>query len=210
MIGLLPPIGAKGVFQLKLPFTLNTDHIYICSAHRTLNQMIVNGDDPLNTVYLAAGLTEGDYQTALRTDVVIVTLLSGKLKPVVVPTTHIKNYTNGGFVDHQHVIVTASCGILPVSFDNTRIREAVNTALQEFVGIEPTVYVVMKDTTTKVTEEQALANEQARAAAIEFHSTTYKDKLALVQQNEVLRLENQKLIMMLEQYTTPPDPDPYP
>ncbi len=198
MLGLLPPLGTRGSFTVGSPFTLNDDYVYTCSAHRSLNQMVRNGDDPLQTIYLDNGLTEADFNLALQTDVFIVTLITEMLAPINIPSSHITSYDNGSYVDHQFVVVTAACGLLPTTFDKTRIKESVQSALFEYTGIAGEVYVVVKDTDKRVSEAEAEAAANARQAAIEYNSNNFKDKLTLAAENQRLRDENQRLIEVIE------------
>lgn len=200
MIGLLPPLGVRGSFTLQVPFVIGQDFIYTCSAHRTLQQMIESKLDPLQTVYLANGLTEQDYLIALKGDVVIVTLSSINRPSINVPSSHILGYDNGSYVPHQVLVVTAMLGVFPVSYDATRIKEAVETSLQEFVGVEVEPVIVTLATEQAITQAEADAAELARQAAMTYTSTTLKDKDEVLVELERLRIENAKLISLLEQY----------
>lgn len=198
MIGLLPPLGVKGSFEVRTPYAVQSDIIYVVTGHRTLKQMILADLDPLKTIYLDKGLREEDFNLALASDVVIVTLSSGQTPELNIPSSHFNSYDNGSFIEHQHVIVTASCGILPSTFDKTRIKEAVRNSLFQFTGIEAEVFVVVQDTAKKVTQNEANAAEAQRQVNMTYGSTTYQDKLKLVQENQDLRAEVQRLIEVID------------
>jgi len=203
MAGLVPNIGAKGLFTLRVPFVLDSNLSYTCSSHRTIDEIIASGENPYELIYKPVGLPETEVNLARERGIVIVTLLSGVTKPVYVPSDYITAYDNTALVPHQYLVVTAPCGIFPVGYDATRIKEAVRDALVAYVGIEVEPLIVVKDMAGAVTQQMAKSAEDARYAAMTYTSTTLGDKLELQNRVQILEDENAKLIEIIEQLQGP-------
>lgn len=199
MARITPPLNSKGLFVLRAPFHAVATVAYRVGAIRTFEELISRGIDPVKLVYQPAGLDDAEYQADKIAGAAVVTLLSDSTKPLYVPDTYVESYPNMGVVPHSHVVMVMSLGILPDTYDTTRAVQAVQTAISEYIGVEPTVSIATQPTTDAITQEQYVQNLAARNAAIANRSTDFVDKLQLQAQNEQLKLQNAELIAMIEQ-----------
>lgn len=199
MARITPPPGAAGLFILRLPFVTSPTLSYRVGAIRFIDEMISQGDDPFQIVYVPRGLTDADYQADIKAGAAIISLLTDSQKPIYVPDTYIESFPNMGIVPHSHMIATVSLGILPDNYDLTRATTAIQEALIADVGIEASVKFVSMPTVDVVTQAAAAAAALARQGAITNKNTTYAEKLELQQQNADLRQSNDTLIELAEQ-----------
>jgi hypothetical protein len=188
MARVTPPIGSEGLFQLRLPFTVNPNLSYRVGGLEEFSELTGRGFDVFKEVYDKAGLTQQNYQDDLAAGAVLVTLTNVSVKPVFVPDTYVDSYPNMGVVAHNWVVATASCGMLPATYDTTRLTQAIQQAVADDIGVSPTVTIAVAPTTDAVTQTQAAAASAARLAAIKNNSTPYAQILKL--QEQVTTLQN--------------------
>lgn len=198
MSSITPPIGTKGIFRLKSPFFADASVIYSCAALRSFPEMISQGDDPYKIAYEPVGLPEAAYLDDSAAGALMITLLSEGRRPLYVPNTYIEIYPDMGSIPHHWIVASVSCGMLPETYDVTRIQQAIATAVSDYTGIEPTVHIAVAPTTDAITEAQYAQNLAAREAAIKYRSTDYADKLSLEAQLAEAMDQNARLIEMIE------------
>lgn len=203
MVGIVPPIGTKGIFSLIEPFVASPSLSYEVHAIRTFKDLIARGVDPMKVVYEPVGLTAQDYANDLGDQALIITLFNPTVDPIYVPSTWIGSYPDMGVVPHQWVVASVSCGMLPESYDTQRIREAISQAVSDYTGVETTVHMTLAPVDGAITEAQYAQNLAARQAAIRNRSTAYADKLALQQQVEVMSQTISDLIQIIETLQNP-------
>lgn len=198
MVFLTPPIGTRGIYRLRSPFLADPSTSYTCSAIRTFREMISQGDDPYAIAYEPAGLSEERYRTDSESGALMITLLAEGKHSIYVPNAYIEVYPNMGVIPHHWVVATISCGMLPETYDVTRIKEAIATAVSDYTGVEAVVEMAVMSTSDAITEEQYVQNLAAREAAIKYRSTDYADKLALEGRLAQALEQNEQLIQMVE------------
>lgn len=199
MARLTPPVGAKGLFTLRLPFEANPTTVYQVSSQRSFADLINRNIDPIALAYTPAGLGDAEYQADLAEGAFIITLLSDSQKAMYVPDTYIDSYPNMAIVPHSHVVAVVSCGILPDTYDTTRLEAAISKAVSDDTGVESTVSIAVVPTTDAITQEQYAANLNARLAAIKNRSTDYADKLVLQTQLESASNQTAEMVLLIEQ-----------
>lgn len=175
-----PAIGMSGIFTINAPFDVPDTISYTVEAHRTFNEIIHDGIDPVEYIYEPVGLTESDYvNDAVTPGALVIVLVSERGERVRVPNTYIVDYPNTSVVPHAWIVATVSLGVLPLDYDFQRVRDAIETSVSDFIGVESTVHIAMKRTHDVVTEERAEELASIRNAAITYRETDRADKLAL-------------------------------
>lgn len=199
MANVIPPPGASGLFLLRVPFVANSNIVYHVAAIRSFEDLISRGIDPVALVYTPVGLTDAAYQEDLAAGALVISLLSPTTKPLYVPTTYIDSYPNMGTVPHSWIVATISCGMQADAYDTTRLAQAIQRAVSDDTGVESIVTFARAPTADAITQEQYVANLNARNAAIKNRSTTYADLLASQAREANLRQSNTALLDMIEQ-----------
>ena len=175
MIGKNPPIGSKGIFELKAPFKADPKVTYTLQATRSFAELISAKIDPFVLVYEPRGLDESKYQEDREAGALIHTLLSVGNAPIHVPSSYIIGYPNMNVVPHSWINLLVDCGLLPDSYDMTRLIQTIKSACSQYVGVETNVTVGRIDTVDAITYDEAEANRLARETAIKNHSTDNLD-----------------------------------
>lgn len=177
-----PPIGAKGLFKVRAPYTVSASAVYWVGAKRTFEELIAAKINPLKHVYAPVGLGQQDYNADIVEGAEVITLLSNVRGPLHIPDTYILEYPNMSVVPHSWVVCTVSCGILPDTYDLTRMKQTVAAAVAEYTGVQAEVQTMVAPTTDAVTEADYLNAKAVRDAALQNRSTDFIEKQALQEQ----------------------------
>ena len=177
-----PPIGAKGLFKVRSPYVVSAAAVYWVGAVRTFEELIAAKIDPLAQVYAPVGMGQQDYNSDIVEGAQVITLLSHVRPPLHIPDTYILEYPNMSIVPHSWIVCTVSCGILPDTYDLTRMQQTVGIAVSEYTGVQSTVTITTAPTTDSVTEAAYLEAKAVRDAALLNKSTDFADKLLLQEQ----------------------------
>lgn len=196
MSNMIPPINARGLYELQSPWTLVPNQIYTCSAIRKFIDIQNLGFDVFKTYYEPYGLTQTEYNEDIAAGAVIVTLTSETEAPVYVPSTYILKYPNESYHNYQHVVVSASLGPLPDYLDYTHVIQQVGALLSDTIGVVPTVNIHVAASEGSISPEDHDVAEAARQAAVANRVTDRSRLLALEQQN--IQLTQQ--VDLLKQY----------
>lgn len=179
MARVTPPLGSTGLFSLRLPFLANPTLAYHVGAVQTFEECTTRNFDVMAKVYTPAGLTPADYQTDVEAGAAIVTLLTPTKLPLYVPDTYIDNYPNMGIAPHSWTVASVNLGILPDGYDATRLTQAVQQAVSDYIGVNSVVTIATTPTTDAITQAGAAAAAAARLAAITNRTTPYAQVLTL-------------------------------
>lgn len=208
MSNIVPPISARGLFELKQPFLALPDKEYWVGAIRTFDEIRSRNLDIMDLVYSKVGLdqtvAEADYRAAAK----IITLLSLDADPIYVPSTYIVRYPNQALIPYSRIVLTANLGPLADSYDTALLEQVVKEAISGYIGVEPEIALGRLAHTGVVSPEQHRQLEEARLNNVRFMSTSYADKLAAEELNRQLReriemLENILLAEGLIEVQTP-------
>lgn len=199
MARITPPIGAKGLFKVRSPYQVSAVAIYWVGAVRTYEELIAAKIDPLTQVYTPVGLGQPDYNQDIIEGAQVITLLSHVRPPLHIPDTYILEYPNMSLVPHSWIVCTVSCGILPDTYDLTRMQQTVAAAVSEYTGVQSTVTISTAPTTDSVTEEAYKEAKIVRDAALVNKSTDFVEKLALQEQLDKVNAYVTDLLAVIDQ-----------
>lgn len=188
-MAILPPIPTRGLFTVGAPFSVTASVIYNVEAVRSIPDMIQQNEDPLNDIYLPAGLTEDDYKNDVKEGVYIVTLSSEEEAPKYIPTTYILTIPDDTAIPYSYIVVSANCGALPatVTDELTQAVQEVKDILSNLVGVSVDVKIATAPSAGSVSYEQHLINEAQRKNAIVSRETVYAQNISLLAENAKLK-----------------------
>lgn len=199
MARVTPPTGTEGLFLLRLPFEVSPSISYRVGAQREFEELVTRGFDVVKEVYTPAGLTAQDYENDKAAGALLIVLTSKTSKPVYVPDTYIESYPNMEIVPHVWLIASVSIGMVPQTYDTTRLSQSIQQAVADDIGVSPQVTIAVAPTVSAVTQTQAAAAASARLAAIKNKSTAYATILKLQAQIDDLQQAAQGYIEFIEE-----------
>lgn len=196
MASIIPPLNSNGIWDIKEPIKLAPNSTYQCIAVRYFEDLIKQRINIFMRYYEPWGLTIEDYQRDLKNKEAMVTLASPVAGTFIIPSSYINKFPLESGLVFRHVVLSVDLGLLPTNdkiLDNVidKIKNATETAL----GVKSTVMIHSIPTSTAITPSEALALEDARAAAISDPRSDAAIRLALENENEEL----QKKVSMLEE-----------
>lgn len=191
----VPPIGTRGLYSLKAPFTTVPNELYTCAAIRYFKDVQNQGIDVFKRYYEPYELDVSIYSRDLAAGVVIVTLISDSHPPIYIPSSYITSFPGLNSVNYHHVVLSMSLGPLPETLDLTFLKTALATVASDVIGVEPVVFENVADHTGAITPEEHDALTAAREAAVSNRTTDYARVLELTSQNAIL----QQKLQILEQ-----------
>lgn len=141
--GLTPIIGSRGKYTLKAPWEIDPNLIYRCERVSSLTDFKLTMEiDILKEIYIDKGLTELDYQYAIKNNIKIITLKSGSKHRIDVPDNYMMSFPDQGFVPYQQSIISVNLGLLPedISLATTveEIKELITGLLN--INVEPQIH----------------------------------------------------------------------
>lgn len=182
-----PPLNAKGVYTVTMPFQLHANTLYTCKAIRSFADLIDLGVDILASYYAPVGLTKTEVDADAAAGANIITLMSATAPTVHVPDTYISGFPQMGNVAYKTVVLALTLGPIPDSLNLTFVKSEIATAASSAIGIVPTITEFLAPTTGVMSQAQADVAETARQAAITTRTTDYGKLLALQAQYAALQ-----------------------
>lgn len=191
-----PPLHAKGVYQVELPWTIAADTIYECIAIRDFNDYMEAGQSVFDLFYAPKGLVLADYQTDKALGANIITLDSPTHPTIHIPDTYITAYPDLGHVAYKNVVLSISLGAIPDGLSLLFLKDQIQGAVSDVIGvISADVKEHVAPFTGVITPDQHAALETAREAAIVNRTTDRAKVIALTAEKILL----QEKIAALEQ-----------
>lgn len=192
-----PAPGLKGPFLLRKPFETAADLEYTVTAVRSFAEIRARNSDPLTLVYEPVKLTAVEMQADIAEGAAIVVLRTRTGELIYVPDTYITSYPYMGSIPYSHLVVSASLGMVSDDTDITLIQQVVASAISDFIGIEPVVFVTRGEVTDTITEERHIQLTISREAAIKNRETDRAVVLRLTAQLDAAnkRIAEQDLII---------------
>lgn len=208
-----PPLNAKGLYTVTMPFELAPNTLYTCKAIRSYADLIDAGVDIYTTVYAPLGLVQANYQADLAAGANLITLMSATSATVHVPDTYITAFPDLGIVPYSEVVLALSLTPVPDSLDLTFVKQQVANAASDAIGLTPTVTAFVVPLSGTMTKTQADAAESARQAAITNRTSDYAKLKTLQQQYAALQQQYavlEQMVINAGLVTPSPAPSPTP
>lgn len=181
-----PPLMARGIYQLKEPWSAPGSKVYICYAIRSFKDLYELGSDVYTDFYLPKGVSETDFASDKDEDATIVTLIADDNSIIYVPDTYILSFPDMGDVVYQRVVASVDFGILPdyLSFDHMLSQLA--TTGSDVIGKLPETTLHVAEISGAVTPDEHQSLEASRLANIEAQETERAKYLQQLRLNDDL------------------------
>ncbi len=133
---LLPRINDSGTFKFAAPYDklTSSERIYTVVGIHTLGELIDRGDDPLNTIFKLAGLTESDYATAVKNKTLLVSFKSGS-ETFTIPVDRILSTGNIDGVKYIQRTILIPLGLVPEDMSLQNMLHATEQLTYDQLGI---------------------------------------------------------------------------
>lgn len=183
-----PPIYATGKWQVKQPFSVESNTIYVCKAIRSLDDVEARGIDAYATFYEPYGISRSDYDDDVMQVANIVTLMSSTAATLYIPDTYILSFPDTTTMPYSHTVLSISLGAVPdtLSLDDT--RQKIEDLVLSSLGIESRIFThvsgVISEGVDFVTHRSL---ENQRLARIENNTSSYGQLVAKDAEIEALR-----------------------
>jgi hypothetical protein len=173
MTSVIPQIGIKGRWEVKSPFATKPGLLYTLGAIRTFIDIENNGVNVFETYYGPMTISQAVYNDDRRKGVMILTLLSDTDAPLYIPSSFVTSYPSLDSKPYHHVVLSASCGALPVTASLDFLVTQVAKVISDTIGVVPTINIGVVPLLSVVTPEEHETNEAKREAAISNRTTDY-------------------------------------
>lgn len=190
MARLTPAPGISGVFLLKAPFATQADTEYTVTAIRSFAEIRSRNNDPLSLVYTPVKLGEAEMNLDIAEGALIVVLSTRLGQLLYVPDTYILSYPHMGSVPYSYLIASVGLGMLPDALDITNIKQVVASAVSDYIGAEPEVFITRGEVSDSIDEQRHIQLTISREAAIRNRET---DRAKALRLGTELQTANQRI-----------------
>ena len=188
---LIPPIHAVGKFIAQPPYDtkISDKQIYTVTAVRTLEEISINNEDPLNNIYIDVGRTEADYLADLSNKIPIIVFTSTSNSFAYIPANMILQIPNIVGHKYQEKVLAINLGSIPLDIDLTPLKEDIIDLVRDTLGIATNIKVVDSSAIMVFTDVEHTGFILARANAMS-NLGTYRSRYLKCNQT-VTNLQNQ-------------------
>jgi len=183
MTNVIPQPGLKGRWEVKSPWVVKSGILYELGAVRYFVDLENNGTNVFETYYGPSGLSRDVYNADKRAGVVLLSLISDSEAPIYIPSSYVTRYPELDSIAYHHVVVSASCGALPVTLSLDFLLTQVANTISNTIGVTPEINVGVVPLLSVVTPVQHETNEALREAAISNRTSDYARLLEEQQKN---------------------------
>ena len=190
-----PPLRAKGLYEVRAPYSVLSNTVYECIALRSFDDFTQRGEKVFERFYQAHGLTQQDYERDRAENAHIVTLQSATSALVFVPDTYIEKMPDLSGVEYKRIVLSVLVGPIPDDVDLTHLKTSVGSVVSDITGVDGEVLEHVVPFNGMISAEQHATLEAARQAAITNRTT---DRARVLEQQGVIDAQRER-IAALEQ-----------
>lgn len=141
---IIPPINSEGYFVFKEPYNKDEyqKNLFKVISIRSIQDILTNNEEPYESIYKPAGLKESDYKEDSINDVPIVCLKSKSGNFLYIPANRIMSLPLNMGIPYQEIVIAATLGFLPLSYDLDFIKNHIKEAIYESSGIITTIETI--------------------------------------------------------------------
>jgi len=149
-----PTIGAKGQFKLTVPFDtlIKTTDILEVKSIRSLTELNASGENPLDLIYKAVGLTEDEFMIDLNANIPIVVMVTTGNSYIYIPANRIISAPIISGINYQEKILACSVGNLPLDYDFSLVKDTIIQSVMDSTGIEVNIEIVSSSKVNRVSD----------------------------------------------------------
>lgn len=198
MSNLIPPLGAKGIYELSNPFNVKLipNTVYECVAIRKIVDLVELNVDPFDTFYNPENIPITKYNQDVVAGVTIVSLLSSSGDVVYVPSTYITKYPNSNGIRYTGLLLAINLGPIPDFLNLNPVRQKIAEVVRDYIGVTSSTQLVAVSESKLIDNQTSTAIEASRAVNINNSNTDYSRYLQEKQMREAL----QQRVAELEQH----------
>lgn len=131
---LTPPINATGNYEVRAPFTVNSNTIYRCEAIRGFEELLSRNIDVFDSYYNSVGISFEQFERDLRFGINIVTLVDNNNVNLDIPSSYITAFPETVNIPHSRFFVLLDIGILPDDIDLSPLQQDLIDQVDGIVG----------------------------------------------------------------------------
>lgn len=142
MTYIVPPINTKGIFIFHPPYAddaaINKKEYEVIEI-RKIKALHDDGLDPLNSIYLKAGLTKENFIQDLNDNVPIITLSADGDQYLYIPASKIKE--TPAIIGHTATekLITMSLGLVPDDINLEILYENIAIMIKDTISVKPDI-----------------------------------------------------------------------
>jgi len=187
-----PPIGTRGRFTLRDPFTITNSAVFECKSIRSVRELENDFRNVYEEFYEPYEIDRATYQEDVRQGVLIVSLfgrdiVTGELIVVHVPDTYILGYPNADTIKYHRVVISVDLGLLPETVDVDHVRQVIAADANAIIGKDAATEIFLGEYDGEISRDDHLTLEASRSANIELKETDRAKYLEQVRVNQELK-----------------------
>lgn len=196
---LTPSIKSLGKFKFALPTnTLNPDIVYEVMSNRTIRDMVDDGLNVIDDVYLIIGLLETDYYQDLTDNIIITGLKTESGDMFFIPSNKFISIPDVTGKRYIQKTIALNLGFLPVDLDVNYLLPEITDLITSMLGVTPSSSVIKTSQTIVYTDKEHDVFNVGRIAAISNNETCVGK---LIKLNNILTEMRNKEIMLVKTLT---------
>lgn len=177
-------VGLNGSFTVSPPFDTIGDFnkTYTVTAIRNIKEMIASGEDPLNAIYIPAGLTQAEFDGDISNGVSIVGMVTSGDNWVQIPSNYIVGLPTKIGVEYKNTAIIVTLGGLPTTEDISALLSDITQRVQDTIGLTPQVDTTPTSDVYVVSEVDHTSYVNARNANIinkKSYRQLYQEQITL-------------------------------
>lgn len=134
-----PALYSTGKWDIRTPFEVDANSVYVCIAIRSFQELRASGIDPFTQFYQPLGISEEVFLQDERNLVNVVTLFSDTQPMAFIPDSYIESYPDNTTMPYKHMVLSISLGAVPDTLVLTDIKEKVANLVLAEMGINTIV-----------------------------------------------------------------------
>lgn len=193
--GLLPSIGASGIWKLAAPFDalLVNSRTYSCKAVRSFGDVAEAGFDVYKDYYEAYGLTKEKYELDASSGVAIVSISPESGGWIRFPSSYLIQFPSNNGVTYVSWALGAILGPLPESVDLSYLTATIKQRIMDVIGVDSDVRAVVVSDPEIIANQTHAGIESSRRANITESTTDYAKLQEALRQRDAFAVRIQEL-----------------
>lgn len=211
-----PQLHQKGIYEVKLPFTLKQNVMYECLAIRDFADIYTLGIDVYDTYYQPKGLVDGqdnfDFKEEAKKEPHIITLKGNDGSIEYIPDTYITRLPDETLIPYHEVVLAVPLGALPDALNLEELKLELQESAAKHLNIITTTQVGVVPLLKNPTKDEHDVLERTRLGRkIAFkpnYQQLYEEALATIEKkNLTINIILEKMLAegIITAYTRPPN-----
>jgi len=187
-----PDLNAEGRFVLREPWRAENKDYWV-DAIRSLDDVRKLEDNPIGLIYTPVGLGDAEYRSDIDEGAMIITLRSDDGQIIYVPDTYIVSVPRVDAIPYSHLIVSASLGPFPDTYNTALLEAKVSAVISDYIGVEPQVNIARAPMRGTITYDRHRQLTSARQAAVRLRDT---DRATALELEQLVRQQQDQILLL--------------